>query len=184
MPLYLIRHPKPVIEPGVCYGQSDIAIADYDDDVVRLRQLLKGIDITHVISSPLQRCWQLAQALGLPNLYQDRRLQELNFGDWEMQRWDDIERAKIDAWSCDVAQNSPPNGESYAVLAQRVAACVAELDPHETALIITHAGPIRALLAQALDLPLEQSFRLRIDYASLTLLDFDSIQPVVGFINR
>ena len=44
----------------------------------------------------------------------DARLAELDFGHWEMQSWDGIPRAEVDAWAADVAHYRPGGGESVA----------------------------------------------------------------------
>ena len=32
MELYLIRHPRPQVAPGVCYGQTDLGLAEPTDN--------------------------------------------------------------------------------------------------------------------------------------------------------
>ena len=79
MQLYLIRHPRPDVAPGLCYGRSDLTLAE-DAAVVAaaLRSLLPGN--VPVFSSPLTRCRLLAEALH-PAPQFDSRLLELDFGD-------------------------------------------------------------------------------------------------------
>ena len=80
MELYLIRHPRPQVAPGVCYGQTDLGLAEPAAEVAeRLRPLLPADFTLH--ASPLARARLLAEALGTPRL--DARLQEIHFGDWE-----------------------------------------------------------------------------------------------------
>ena len=41
MELYLIRHPRPDVQPGTCYGQTDLGLAESPVSVAeRLRPLL------------------------------------------------------------------------------------------------------------------------------------------------
>lgn len=148
--MWLARHAQPLIAPGVCYGQLDVP-ADVEANRVCAETLAKvlpyGIDI---ISSPLQRCEQLANVLiGLRAdlAYKtDLRLMEMNFGQWEGQRWDDIGAAAIDAWVADFAHHQPGGGESVGQFMQRVAAVWDEtaLAADTPTLWITHAGVIRA----------------------------------------
>lgn len=146
--LWLVRHAQPMIEPGVCYGQLDVP-ADIEATTVCARALAKilppGINI---ICSPLQRCEQLAQLMvGLqPDLaYRtDPRLKEMDFGQWEGQRWDDIGAQALDAWVADFAHHRPGNGESVGQFMQRVAAVWDEARNPSGTLWITHAGVIRA----------------------------------------
>ena len=62
--LYLVRHPKPSVAAGLCYGISDLPVAqDPATCAARLRPLLP--DSARMISSPLQRARLLAFALQL-----------------------------------------------------------------------------------------------------------------------
>jgi len=90
MEIYLIRHTTPAVERGICYGFADIDVAPtFETEAARVKGLLpdKPMD---VYASPLQRCSKLATYLFGHTFTTDERLKELNFGDWEMQRWDDL----------------------------------------------------------------------------------------------
>jgi alpha-ribazole phosphatase len=54
----------------------------------------------------------------------------------------------------------------------------------QTILIITHAGVIRALLANVLNLALNEVFKFQLDYGSVTQLTFNDTVHNVGYINR
>ncbi|KQV83518.1 phosphoglycerate mutase [Massilia sp. Root351] len=160
MRLILVRHPQPLVAPGVCYGSSDLAAAPHD--VARVHAaLLASASIppgTPLYSSPLQRCTALTSLLGAHTL--DARLAEMDFGAWERRSWDDIPRTEVDAWAADLACYRPGGGESVLQVAERVAAFRAELlarhsgaacdgrarGAHEVA-IICHAGTIRLMVA-------------------------------------
>ncbi len=65
MELYLIRHPRPEVAPGTCYGQLDLGLAESPQSVAeRLRPLLP--DTYALYASPLRRARLLAEALGSP----------------------------------------------------------------------------------------------------------------------
>ena len=113
-----------------------------------------------VLSSPLQRCEQLAQSLRAerPDLaYEtDDRLQEMDFGQWEGRAWQAIAQGELEAWTSDFADYAVgQNGESVAVFMARVAAAFDALPSQGDTVWITHAGVIRAveLLAQGIRLP-------------------------------
>ena len=143
MILHLIRHPPPAIEAGVCYGRLDIPASVERSLVERLQAALPpGLPVW---SSPLQRCRRLAECLHAQPSFDDR-LAEMNFGAWEGRAWDAIARGELDAWAADVAGYAPPGGESPTAVQQRALAFVAGLDVAE-AVIVTHAGVIRMLLA-------------------------------------
>ena len=150
MRLHLVRHLQPLVAPGVCYGRSDLAVDPqlHADALPALRQQLP-VDVP-LFSSPLLRCASLARALS-DQVRFDARLAELNFGDWEMRRWDDIARAEIDAWASDVATYRPGGGESVFDMAQRICAFHDSLlrENLPAAILVCHAGAIRLLAARA-----------------------------------
>ncbi|MGE5472283.1 MAG: alpha-ribazole phosphatase family protein [Bacteroidota bacterium] len=144
MILHLVRHPQPLVEPGICYGRLDLPAANAGIVAAKLRaELPAGLPVW---SSPLRRCRELADLLH-PTPILEARLQEMNFGAWEGLPWDAIPRAELDAWAADVAGYAPPGGESPHQLQQRALDFVAALKVPE-AVIVTHAGVIRTLLAQ------------------------------------
>jgi len=152
MRLILVRHPQPLIAPGVCYGRSDLAVAPD-----QLAQTLAALSATlpqglPLYSSPLQRCATLAAQLAAPLLSPapllDARIAEIDFGDWELRPWDDIARADIDAWAADLVNYHPGGGESVLQMAGRIAAFYADLQRQQRdAIVICHAGAMRLLSA-------------------------------------
>jgi len=168
--LFLIRHPRPLLGDGICYGRLDIEAEDPRPVAARLRPLLPAG--TPVVSSPLQRTRRLAAALH-PQPSCDERLQEIDFGEWEGRPWERIERRLLDAWAGDVLHFVPPGGESVAMLQARALACVGDLRGSDCALV-THAGVIRVLLGHWLRLPIDEWSRLPLDFGSVTLLELAS----------
>ncbi len=146
MRLYLLRHTKPLIAPGVCYGQTDLAVAeaDYVSLAATLRQHWSA-DM-RVYSSPLQRCSLLARQLHTQPCF-DPRLMELNFGRWEMCAWNDIPRADIDAWAAAAATYRPGGGEAAVDVARRVISWLQDVQEQglAEAVVVTHAGVMRML---------------------------------------
>ncbi len=188
MQLYLVRHTQLVIAPGVCYGQTNLDVADsFVSDLAAVRAKISDIVPAANFCSPLKRCRKLANHLNLQNLHLDSRLKELNFGAWEMQNWLDIPRAELDAWSHAFVDTPPPKGESFHDLYQRVSDFVTEIQnsyQNQNVLVITHAGVIRAMLALALNLPLIAVFKFELDYGGLTLLKFMPELVSVAYVNR
>lgn len=167
MHLFLIRHPRPLLAAGVCYGRLDVGTEDPQPLAERLRTLLPaGVS---VVASPLRRARCLAEALH-PQPVFDQRLQEIDFGEWEGKAWDELDRKLLDAWAADVLHFVPPGGESAAMLQARVLDCVKSLRGTSVALV-THAGAIRATLGHWLRLPINVWSRMTIDFGSITLLE-------------
>jgi alpha-ribazole phosphatase len=187
MDIYLIRHTRTAAEAGLCYGQTDMALAEsFAGDIQELRTKLPKIASNcPVFSSPLSRCLQLAGTLS-GNVKTDDRLLELNFGDWEGRRFDAIEPDLLRHWTDHFVEIGPPNGESFTDLYRRIGSFWQELltQPHEQVMIVTHAGAIRALLARVLALPLANAFQLRIPPGSVHKLQHLADYTHIDYLNR
>jgi alpha-ribazole phosphatase len=152
MRLILIRHPQPAVAPGICYGRTDLAVAPAQLELA-LAALLPALPAgLPVYASPLQRCAVLATRLA-PHPVYDERLVEMDFGTWEMQPWDAIPRASVDAWAADLANYRPGGGESVLQMAERIAAFYADLqrqlgEEDGQAIVVCHAGTMRLLSAR------------------------------------
>ena len=187
MELYLVRHTAPDVAHGICYGRSDIDVCDgFEHELALVQAKLAGIKPDKFYSSPQLRCLRLAQALGLGEPLLDDRLMELHFGLWELKSWDDIPRGEFDAWAAAYVDHAPPGGESFRAMHARVASFLHDIQTAQPAgpvIVVTHAGVIRALLAEALQLPLTEAFRFQLDFGGVTqLLLRRKIE--IGYINR
>ncbi len=171
MQLFLIRHPAPLVDAGICYGASDLALAgDVAAAASRIRpQLPPAIP---VFSSPLQRCHRLAAQLH-PAPVNDDRLREMHFGEWEMKPWQQIQRTALDGWAADPLGYTPPGGESVGALQARVANFVAELAAQgiAQASLVTHAGVMKVLLGMTRKLPTREWMTLSFDYESVVSIE-------------
>jgi alpha-ribazole phosphatase len=167
MDLILIRHPKTVVPDGVCYGSSDVE--PHPDhlarDAARIAPVLpKDARIT---ASPQQRAQRLAAHFGTPET--DPRLVEMDFGAWEMQRWDALPRAEIDSWADDLTGYTPPEGESLGAVAARVIDWWQDQPREGTLVAVAHGGPWRCLAAHLLGIPTEHSIRMEIEWGGRAL---------------
>jgi len=155
--LILVRHPKPAVAPGVCYGSSDIAAeaaALAEGHALLAPQLAGAIASGYrLYSSPLQRCTALASMLG--EFISDARLMEMDFGAWETRDWSEIPRKEVDAWAADLLDYRPGGGETVREVAARVQAFLDDIG-HD-AIVICHAGTMRLMAAIAAGEPLLQA---------------------------
>lgn len=170
MEIYLVRHTTPDIEKGVCYGQSDIGLSNSfkrEAKVVFDKILLSNK--VQVYSSPLKRCLQLAKEFS-ENIQLDNRLLELDFGNWELKKWNDIPKEEMDPWMKDFVNVKVPNGESYTQLAERSTAFYEDLlkKNHDQVIVVTHGGVLRSLLALLTEVSLENSFDIKVDYGQVS----------------
>lgn len=152
--IWLVRHARPLIPAGVCYGSTDVPA---DLDATRHAASALGLLLppdTQVLCSPLQRCTRLADALldtrADLSWRTDTRLAEMDFGTWEGWRWDDIPKAAIDEWTAQFGTWRFGGAQSVNELMQRVGAVWQEtlLAARPTAWIC-HAGVVRAAVLHA-----------------------------------
>ncbi|MCH2229503.1 MAG: alpha-ribazole phosphatase family protein [Crocinitomicaceae bacterium] len=176
MELILIRHTTPAIEKGICYGQSDLNVADSFE--AELELILKEVgQHRKVYSSPLKRCRILAERLGTDVIYDDRIL-EMDFGDWELKPWNDIPLEDIQPWFDDYVNVPAKNGESLFDLKQRVELFLEEIlfnSNVETAVIVTHAGVIRVLNGLANRISMKSIFNLKLNYGEVLRVNIHKI---------
>jgi alpha-ribazole phosphatase len=191
MKLHLVRHPRPMIDAGLCYGASDVPVSA--DELARTCARLRAAGLPDlacsdlpVYASPLTRCADLAHALQPHRLQFDARLMEMDFGRWELQPWSAIPREEVDAWAADLLHYRPGGAENVLDVARRVAGFLHELrgSGAAQALLVCHAGTIRLLVQMASMAPaalaqatLEQAARQaaqtphRIEYGALLTLE-------------
>lgn len=170
MNIYLIRHTTPKVEQGTCYGQTDLDVEEnFEQEVQLISRYIPDFNQIKYYSSPLKRCLKLAEKLNKDNLVVDARLKELNFGDWEMKKWQEIEENEFTNWRRNFIQQPTPNGEAHIHLHHRATEFWKELTEktYTQVGIVTHYGILQALLAHLLHIPLEKSFRLDLAYGAV-----------------
>jgi broad specificity phosphatase PhoE/ribonuclease HI len=144
-----------------------------------------GIDV--IVSSPLRRARRsaetVAEATGAPLLIDDD-LVEADFGKWEGLSFAEATAQAPDdmtAWLAS-ADAAPPGGESFAAAARRVLGALDRLlaaHPGRTLLIVSHVTPIKTLLCRALLAPPAAMFRIHLDVASLSEVEWFADGPAL-----
>jgi alpha-ribazole phosphatase len=169
MEIYVIRHTQVAVK-DTCYGQSNVPLADtFAEEAAKYKNDLLNIfdaNFDAVFCSPLERCRDLSNALNYGNVTFENALMEMNFGDWEGKKWNDINQAKLDIWMNDFANEKTPNGENLLELFERVKLFLDNLrqQKFDKVLLITHAGVIRCIWAYLLEIPLQNIFRLPVGH--------------------
>ncbi|WP_166372275.1 histidine phosphatase family protein [Psychromonas sp. SA13A] len=243
--IFLVRHGDVDVPSGVCYGQLDCAVtSSFNKDLQKLidyfqthclfsdhpQQLQhphhkdQKLDLPIIITSPLQRCAQLAQGLqtyfdnnysGTKDLTSkgsaskgsalkdsvskisvqiNQNFKEINFGQWEGQSWQSIGQKNIEEWNNDLLHFTFPDGESARSFDRRVINAwqalqqqLAEQTQTQQVIIICHAGVIRSILSDFLQIPLQHSLTLQIDKMSVSSLNLfpnqNALSRCIG-INR
>ena len=148
MTLWIVRHARPHIAAGICYGVLDVqADATATDQAAReLAHTLPKEVLLRV--SPLTRCQQLARALCALRAdlraCTDPRLREMDFGCWEGVAWDAIPQAAVQAWTDDFGKYRFGGAESSNEVLARVGRAWDEDHGEHDTVWITHAGVARA----------------------------------------
>lgn len=172
MEIFVIRHTQVAVR-DTCYGQSNVPLADtFLQEAAKYKNNLPE-DFDAVFCSPLERCKDLANALNLQNIIFETALMEMNFGDWENQKWNDIEQAKLDIWMNDFTNEKPPNGENLLEVFDRVKVFSDSLRQQNfnKVLLITHAGIIRCFWAYLLEIPLQNIFKIPVGHNEILKFD-------------
>ncbi|WP_367757745.1 alpha-ribazole phosphatase [Flavobacterium sp. WC2430] len=172
MEVYLVRHTETVCEKGICYGQSDVQILEpYLELFDSIKNQIPKDAV--VYSSPLVRCTTLANYLSA-SIITDARLMEMNFGDWEMKKWDVIPPDDFAPWMNDFVNVSVPNGESFVDLYNRVNDFL-ENELKSTVkrpiVIVAHAGVIRSILCKVTNVPLKDAFNNKVNFGAVVKIE-------------
>ncbi|MFN2308394.1 MAG: histidine phosphatase family protein [Gammaproteobacteria bacterium] len=184
MHIDLLRHGEP--EGGKRYrGQCDDPLS-----ATGWRQMWQAVGTQvpwqRIVSSPLARCQAFAAALaerhGLP-LTLDARLMEIGFGRWEGRTADELraeDPQQLTRFYHDPLNAQPAGAEPLAAFQARVGAgfeALLRADAPAPVLVVTHAGVMRALIAQLLGAPPEALYRIAVPYAARLRIRLDGERP-------
>lgn len=178
MEIYLVRHTETTCEKGICYGQSNVDLAEPYESV--FENILLHLPAEAIIySSPLKRCVTLAKYIQnnikTISYEEDKRLMEMDFGDWEMKAWNSISPDQLNPWMEDFVNIKISNGESFVDLHKRVGIFLSEQKSKSTdipLIIVAHAGVIRSVLCYHFSLPLKDAFQNKVDFGEVIKIDF------------
>ncbi len=191
----LIRHGLTALTQTTLVGWTpDVHLDDRGRaQAAAVAERLRPIPLEAIVTSPIDRCRETAEALlagrePAPPFELDERLGEVDYGDWTGRPFRELHREPL--WK-DVMANPAevtfPNGESLRDMATRAVAAVrdwnARLGPDATYAVVSHADPIRTILADALGLHLEGYARLVVSPGSLSVIRFGGSRPVVLRVN-
>jgi broad specificity phosphatase PhoE/ribonuclease HI len=178
----LLRHGETPLSVDKRFsGRTDIALTERGEaQAAAAAKRLADAGIEAIVSSPLRRTQQtaaaVAEVLGL-DVELDDGFAETDFGEWEGSSFRELSSTaadKLQAW-LDDPRVAPPGGESMVSTDARVAAArdrVLSSLPGKTVLIVSHVTPIKLMLRNALDAPMNAVFRLHLDLASLSVVDW------------
>jgi broad specificity phosphatase PhoE len=189
--IWLVRHGTTLWNSEQCFcGHSDIPLSPLGIDQAHwLADYLHLAPIGVIYTSDLLRARQTAEIIARSHsqpvqIQPSTAWRELDFGAWEGLPYAQIaERFPQQlAFFTDPLHTSPPDGENFTILVQRVwnafLAMICERDSanqpsqHSDIVLVSHGGPLRALLCCILKMPLERQWQLRLNPGSLSALEF------------
>jgi ribonuclease H / adenosylcobalamin/alpha-ribazole phosphatase len=193
--LFLVRHGETADNIQMRYlGLSDVPLtANGTRQARRAAAALSKLPIRAIISSPLRRAVDTAALIHAAcgaDLRLDARLAEGSFGDWEGRtRAEVLGLGRRDAellacWESDPSC-APPGGESIQNIQKRIISLTDELTSEfseSSVVIVSHVGPIKALLAAVLEIPLQSTRRLFLDPGTISAVEWGS-QPLLRLFN-
>jgi broad specificity phosphatase PhoE len=131
---------------------------------------------------------EIAQVVKAP-IVEDQNLRERRFGVWDGLYFKDIAEdypEEYQSWRQDPVYYTPQGGETIDGLLGRVKTAVEGMirdNQGKTILVVSHVGPIRVCLTEALKIPIAYYRQLRIDYAALTRIDYGTHQNNLVYAN-
>ncbi|HEX6290826.1 MAG TPA: histidine phosphatase family protein [Herpetosiphonaceae bacterium] len=194
--IILVRHGETAANREMRYiGSRDDELTERGQQQAQhLAHALATLPIHALYVSPRRRtratAQPLAATLGLPIVVADE-LRENAFGSWEgMSRAEVLAHsteyaAQHQAWESDPSL-APPGGESIAAMAARVEVFATGLcarHPDQTIVLVSHVGPIKALIAVTLGVPPGVAQRMFLDPATISVIDWSGAQRVLRLFN-
>ena len=185
----LLRHGQTPMSVQKRYaGRSDVPLTDVGvQQAAGAAKRLASAGIAVIVTSPLLRAVQTAQEVAAVTgaaVVNDDGFRETDFGAWEgltfaevRERWP----AELAAWLAD-PQVAPPGGESFTDVSARVTAALHRVlgaRAGQTVLIVSHVTPIKTLVATALLAPPAALYRMHLDVAALSEIDWYADGPAL-----
>jgi broad specificity phosphatase PhoE len=195
--IVLVRHGRTDANArGLLLGRADPELDEEGwSQAARLAAELATLDVARMVTSPLVRCRQTADAIaaggeagGRARLHVevDERWIELDYGAFDGLGTTEVPAATWARWRADVAW-TPEGGESLAILGDRVrAACedLADEARDRDVVVVTHVSPVKAAVAWALGVGDEVAWRMWVAPASITRIGIAGSSPSLRSFNE
>lgn len=186
---FLVRHGETIWNREFKYqGQSDVSLTEEGRQQAQcLSERLKDEKFDFIYASDLGRTMETAEIIAkhyslkvIPAAF----MRELSFGIWEGLTYDEIIRKwpqEYKRWQDDPYNLKPPGGETLTELCDRTSVFlkkVATKHPDGRILVVSHAGPIRAILSVLLNLKQNFFWKFKISNTSLTIIEYDGLKEL------
>ncbi len=179
--IMLIRHMETEWNEQLRYiGRTDLSLSDFGrENAVRLKKFLGDTKFKKLYSSSLKRARETAaiidtsQNLELESL---ENLSEVDFGDWEGLTHPEILdsfKEEMNSWLNDPSKEQIPGGENWSEFENRVLSefnRILAANKEGTIAIVTHAGPIKVILGNILDVPPKRYWQIFQDKGAINTI--------------
>ena len=185
----LLRHGQTPMSVQKRYaGRSDVPLTDVGvQQAAAAAKRLTSAGLDAIVTSPLLRTAQTAREVAAVTgaaVVTDDGFRETDFGAWEGRTFAEVRErwpAELSAWLAD-PEVAPPGGESFTDVSARVTAAlhrVLAARQGQTVLIVSHVTPIKTLVTAPLLAPPAALYRMHLDVAALSEIDWYADGPAV-----
>lgn len=183
--LILLRHGQtPANAGGLLLGRADPPLTDLGCRQATAAAAALDGDVQRVVSSPLLRARQTAEALGLP-VDVDEQWIEVDYGEYEGLPYRDVPAELWQRWRTEPGF-TPPGGESMAAVGARVReACNALMEEaaERNVVVVSHVSPIKAAVAWALGVGDDVAWRMFLEVAAISRVGIGANGPTLRTYN-
>ena len=185
MTIIVVRHGRTQANAsGLLLGRLDVPLDDRGrEQATALAEAVGPVD--RVISSPLLRTRETAEAFGVPVEIDDRWI-EVDYGDIDGTPLSELSSEMWTTWRADI-DFIPAGGEALSHVGARVRDALDELasaSGGERIVVVSHVSPIKAAVAWAVGGPDELTWRLFVEPASITRIEVGQHGPVLRSFNE
>ena len=192
--LLLVRHGDTELNSAERYwGNTDVSLSDAGfRQAERLRDRLAAERIDAIYSSDMSRASTTAEVIASSHeldVIICAELREINFGELEGLTFNEISQLHpevTELWRQRSYKLKFPGGESVDEFNSRVSQFVSRLKnhaPQDTVLIVAHSGSLRSLICYLLSIDSERRWQLRLDLASLSILETYPEGAIISLLN-
>ena len=183
MRLILVRHGETMWNrENRILGHTDIELSEKGrKQAKRLGVALKDEDVTAIYSSSLRRARETADEIARYHhleVIPEDAFMELDAGELDGLTFEEVMKRYgefLKEWANNASSLKIPGGESIAEVQRRAWSAVSKLvDIHanETVIVVSHSLAIQSMINKALEMNLSNLRRLRLDLASISILNF------------
>jgi broad specificity phosphatase PhoE len=192
--MFLVRHGDTrQTDEGRLYTDPEAELTEKGRDQMRaVAEWLKTESPQKLFSSSSKRVKSSADIIAAQLSLDITLLEAINawrVGAWEGRTYLEVKKAEpgvYEAWVADPVKNAPPQGEAIKDVSKRATDAVKRLiteNEGKRIALISHAEVVRALLVDALGMPLENYWRISVPTGSIAKVDYSASFATVHYIS-